>query len=240
MILAGGKGERLRQAVSDRPKVLATVAGRPFLTHLFDQLSEAGIRRVVVCTGYRREEVERAMGDHYGPLELEYSREPVPLDTGGALRLALERLDTDPVLAMNGDSYCDLDFTALADWHRRKRAGATIALVHKSSVERFGSIGWYEDGRIAQFVEKACQGSGWINAGIYLLSRSVVEGIGAGEKKSLERDCFPAMAKQGVLFAYPGGKRFIDIGTPESYATADEFFRRQELSSEGEERGALI
>jgi phosphoheptose isomerase len=231
-ILAGGKGERLRSIIDDRPKVLAPVNNRPFLVHLLDQLSEAGVERVVLCVGYLADQVEQALGPRHGTLSLVYSRENEPLDTGGALRLALADLDDDPVLVLNGDSFCELDFSALYDWHTWKRASATIALTYLQDVQRFGSVKWLSDGRIAQFREKDQQGAGWINAGIYLLARSVLESIPFGSRKSLERDCFPALAQQRLLYSYPGGKRFIDIGTPESYREAQHFFveRCAELS----------
>src|SRR5438094_528454 len=95
VILAGGLGTRLRSAVADRPKVMAEVCGRPFLAHLLDQLAGQGVRRVVLCTGYRGEQVEAAFGDAYGALALDYSPEPEPLGTGGALRLALPRVAAD-------------------------------------------------------------------------------------------------------------------------------------------------
>jgi phosphoheptose isomerase len=239
-ILAGGKGERLRSAVADRPKALAPVANRPFLAHLLDRLSEAGIGKVVLCTGYQAEQVEVAFGSRYARLSLEYSRELEPLDTGGALRLALEHLDSNPVLVLNGDSFCELDLSALVEWHRWKRADATMALAYLSDVTRFGSVAWNENGRIVRFEEKGRRGSGWINAGIYLFSRSVLESMGAGEKMSLERDCFPALAEQGSLFAYPGGKKFIDIGTPESYAAAHGFFARAHSNHEGNGRAHVL
>ena len=124
MILAGGFGTRLRSVVSDRPKVLAEVGGRPFLEYLLDQLVAEDVKSVVLCTGYLGEQVQRRLGTHYRTLALQYSREPQPLGTGGALRLALPMLDTDPVLVMNGDSYCDTRLDAFANWHAgRRRAG---------------------------------------------------------------------------------------------------------------------
>ena len=223
-ILAGGKGERLRPVVADRPKALSLVASRPFLAYLLDQLSETGIRKVVLCTGYLAEAVEQEFGSRYGHLSLHYSRELAPLDTGGALRLALDHLDSDPALVLNGDSYCELDLSAFSEWHRWKRAGVTMALAYQSDVKRFGSVSWNESGRINRFDEKGRQGGGWINAGIYLFSRAAVERIKAGDRISLERCYFPRLADEGSLFAFPGGKQFIDIGTPQSYAAAQKIF----------------
>src|ERR1700751_2704735 len=100
-ILAGGSGTRLRPILIGRPKVLAPVSGRPFLTYLLDQLSEAGIRKAVLCTGYLAEQVKSAVGERYGDLQILYSQEDRPLGTAGALGLALPLLDSEPVLVFN-------------------------------------------------------------------------------------------------------------------------------------------
>ncbi len=92
VILAGGLGTRLRSVVADRPKVMAEIAGRPFLTFLLDQLLSVAIERVVLCTGYKAELVSSVLGQSYRGLTLDYSEETEPLGTGGALRLALPRL----------------------------------------------------------------------------------------------------------------------------------------------------
>src|SRR5262245_29284658 len=107
LILVGGLGARLRSALTDRPKALAPVDGRPFLAFLLGQLPAAGIRRVVLCTGYRAHQVEETFGSRYGDLALTYSREETPLGTGGALRLAVPRMDAERFLVLNGDSYID-------------------------------------------------------------------------------------------------------------------------------------
>src|SRR5687767_8460671 len=108
-VLAGGLGSRLRPAVADRPKVLADVAGRPFLAYMLEQLAAAGMSRAVLLTGYRGDQVEAAFGPSFAGLRLAYSREPEPLDTAGALRYALPLLDRRTVLVLNGDSFCRLD-----------------------------------------------------------------------------------------------------------------------------------
>src|SRR5690242_7501679 len=119
-ILAGGLGSRLRPVLVDRPKVLAPVAGEPFLTRLFNQLSAAGIRKVVLCTGYLAEQIKGTFDEHYGSLRIHYSQEAHPLGTAGSLRLALSLMDSDPVLVLNGDSYCSVDLTSFLEWHTRK------------------------------------------------------------------------------------------------------------------------
>ncbi|MEK9148068.1 MAG: sugar phosphate nucleotidyltransferase, partial [Patescibacteria group bacterium] len=108
-ILAGGLGTRLRSVLADKPKVLAEIYGRPFLSYLLDQLNDAGVRRVVLLIGYRGDEIRNVFGDYYKNLKIRYSEESSPLGTGGAVRLALPILDSDPAFIMNGDSFCDAD-----------------------------------------------------------------------------------------------------------------------------------
>ena len=224
-ILAGGKGERLRPAVADRPKVLAPVADRPFLSRLLDQLSHAGVGKVVLCTGYLAEQVEAEFGARYGGVQLLYSPEATPLDTGGAVALALAHLGAGPVLVLNGDSYCELDYAALFRWHTWKNADATVVLTHVPDVSRFGSVTCSAEGRIVRFHEKGQQGPGWINAGVYILSPDLLKTFPAGSRWSLEREGFPRLVEQGRLYGFPGGKEFIDIGLPDSYEQAQTFFR---------------
>jgi NDP-sugar pyrophosphorylase family protein len=277
-ILAGGLGTRLRSVVADRPKVLAEVRGRPFLSFLLDQLAAAGVRYVVLCTGYRGEQVQAAFGNSYGGLRLAYSQEPSPLGTAGALRWALPLCESDVVLALNGDSFCDADLPAFWDWRCARGAEATLLLTrtpfvvrhesavpfvvrhesavpfvvrhesavpfvvrhesavpfvvrHESAVPdaaRYGRVRLGADGRVLSFDEKdGRSGQGWINAGIYLLHRRLLSTIPATGTVSLEREVFPAWVDRG-LYGYPSQGRFLDVGTPASYAAAERFFAEEQ------------
>jgi histidinol-phosphate phosphatase family protein len=224
-ILVGGLGLRLRSVVADRPKVMAPVAGRPFLASLLDQVIAAGARKAVLCTGYRAEQIETEFGDRYGPLALAYSRETEPLGTAGALRLAVPRLDSDPVLVLNGDSYCAFNFDLLLAFYRAQPTEALLWLAHVHDTARYGRVVLDAGGAVEQFLEKAdaaSQGPGWINAGVYLVSRRALESISAGRPCSLEREVFPSWVGRG-LRAFRGAGPFIDIGTPESYAEVESF-----------------
>ena len=120
VILAGGLGTRLQKVVPHRQKVLAEVRKRPFLTFLLDQLISAGVCDVVLSTGHRADEVHAKLGNAYKSLRLVYSNEKEPLGTGGALRLALPHLNSDPVLIMNGDSYITADLNKFLEWFKKK------------------------------------------------------------------------------------------------------------------------
>jgi len=227
VILAGGLGTRLRSVVTDRPKVLVPVQGKPFITYLLDQLAKVGIEDVILCTGYLGEQVKAALGNTYGSLRLVYSQEKELLGTGGALRLALPLIKVGPVLVMNGDSYCEADLQIFWRQHQATHADVSLLLIPLPDTRRYGRVEVEENGSILRFKEKGQSTSaGWINAGIYLLSRLFLHAIPAGQAISLEKEVFPAWIGRG-LYGFPSsgsGGRFLDIGIHEDYAIAEEFF----------------
>ncbi len=226
-VLAGGLGTRLRSVVSARPKVLARVLGRPFLTYLLDQLAAGGARKVVLCTGYLADRVEEILGSRYKTLRLVYSKEEEPLGTGGAIRHALEHFPSDLLLVMNGDSFVDADLIAYLHWFLEMERDASLLLVKVPDTSRFGRVTTGEDGLILGFEEKGTYfGPGWINAGVYLLKKKLLESIPTGKSFSLERELFPRLVEK-LLYGYQSRGEFIDIGTPESYAQAENFFSKK-------------
>jgi D-glycero-alpha-D-manno-heptose 1-phosphate guanylyltransferase len=223
VILAGGLGTRLRQVVADRPKVLAEVQGRPMLAYLLQRLVSSGVSYVVLCTGHMGDQVQATFGESYRGLRLAYSQESSPLGTAGALRLALPLFESDSVLVMNGDSLCDVNLSSLCARHRALKAEGTIVLTELPDTSRYGAVRVDGEGFVASFDEKVgSSGPGWINAGIYLLNRSLIESIPADYPCSLERQMFPIWIQRG-LYGYKFKGRFLDIGTPESYALAESF-----------------
>lgn len=237
VILCGGKGERLRPVLSDRPKALAEVAGRPFLEWLVLALANRGLRRIVLATGFMGEAIESAMGDgrRFG-VELVYSHEPEPRGTGGAVKLAAERLRSDPVLVLNGDSYCRFQVSRMLRRHRQSRAAATLWLQGVPDPARFGTVQLGDDGRVVGFVEKASphpdpppqegrEKTGvLISCGVYLLSRSLIDQIPAQGVVSLEREIFPRL---DAIYGVVGRGLFIDIGTPQALGKADNLLQEE-------------
>lgn len=228
VVLAGGLGTRLRSRVADRPKVLAEVSGRPFLAYLLDHLERAGQRRCVLCTGYQADLVEAAFGSRHGKMELLYSREEEPLGTGGAVRLAAPLLTGDPVLVLNGDSFFKSDLPRFLAWHRSLPSPtASLLMAEMEDTSRFGRVSVDQEGQILRFEEKRPDaGPGWINTGIYLISRAALEAIPAGRPVSLERETFPAWIGHGFYGLQAPGD-FLDIGTPESFDAAEAFLARE-------------
>ncbi len=224
IILAGGIGSRLRGVVSDRPKCLATINGRPFLSHLLDQLAKAGVSDVILSTGYMAEQVETTFGNKYGPMSVRYSREDSPLGTGGGVKRALDLCHHNHVLVINGDSYFDFDWQDLLAWLDPARMQLAMVLAWIEDSRRYGQVVVGDDGQVLRFQEKnESAGAGWINAGLYFIDKQALATFPSPESFSLERDFFPAQIGHG-FFARGYHGKFIDIGTPESYAAAGEFF----------------
>jgi D-glycero-alpha-D-manno-heptose 1-phosphate guanylyltransferase len=224
-ILAGGLGTRLRLALPERPKVLAPVGGRPYLMYLLDQLAEAGFREAVLLTGYRADEVRATLETDQAGLRLTYSVENTPLGTAGAVRRALPLLSSPTILLLNGDSFCDVDLHAFWMFHRQTVGGASLVLARVADVSRFGQVVLGAGARILRFAEKGTRRvEGWINAGIYLLDRALLGELPADTPLSLERDLLPKWVGEGHVYGFRSLGRFLDIGTPESYAQAGSFF----------------
>jgi D-glycero-alpha-D-manno-heptose 1-phosphate guanylyltransferase len=230
VILLGGLGSRLRPVISDRPKALVEVRGRPFLTYILDQLNQTGMRQVVLATGYMGDKIQEVFGNNYKSLDLMHSREEEPMGTGGALRLALNHCPSEPIFAINGDSYIDADWHGYLRWFYERDRHASLLLARSTDSRRFGRVRVGEDGLILGFEEKGAHpGPGWINAGAYFFKRQIISAIPAGRFFSLERELFPKLVG-GSFYGYRCDRDFIDIGTPESYYMAEKFFFEKELS----------
>jgi NDP-sugar pyrophosphorylase family protein len=205
--------------------VLAPVGGKPYLTYLLDQLARAGVRETVLLVGYAADRVRAAFGNEFAGMTLTYSQEREPLGTAGAVRLALPLLRGETLLLLNGDSYCDVDLAAFVESHRQCRAMTRLTLAAVENTSRYGRVRTEPDGRVVGFEEKGgVSGPGHINAGVYLIQREALRDIPESRPVSLERDVLPSWVEAGRVFGFAGG-RFIDIGTPESYAEVEAFFR---------------
>lgn len=226
-ILAGGLGTRLAPILPGQQKVISKVREHPFLEYILNQLDKAGFKNIVICTGYLGNQVQKAFGNTYLGLSLVYSRESSPLGTAGAISLALPHLKSENILIINGDSFCEVDFKKLWLFHLNKHAKASLVITLVSDTSHFGAIELGSDDRIIRFQEKKINDKGFINAGIYLINKALIEGIPKDKKISLEKEVFPNWVSKD-FFGYKG-KNFIDIGTPENYAQAELFFAQYQL-----------
>jgi len=235
LILAGGLGTRLARRVPDCPKVLAPVAGRPFLDVLVDELVRRGVRRFVLLLGHRHEQViDHVAARRSGwPAEVtfEYSVEPQPLGTAGAVKLAARFCDRR-FLLLNGDTFFDLDVAALVAAHERARPLLTVAAAEVADADRYGRLETNAAGFVTRFREKdVAAGAGLINAGIYLAEPALLEHIPGGRAVSLEREVFPALLAGGRPIAVsPQSGAFFDIGTEASYQSFTDFLETHATS----------
>jgi NDP-sugar pyrophosphorylase family protein len=222
LVLAGGLGSRLAGVLADLPKVLAPIDGRPFLDYQLDFLAENGIRRVVLSLGYRADIVLDHLAQTTMPLEVEPVVEPKPLGTAGAIGFARTALKSDPALLINGDTWLDTDLAKMLQTHQTPPMPlATIACVRIEDTKRYGAVELSANGMIGRFVEKdqTASGDGFVNGGVYMLAARMLDSLTVSSG-SLERDVLPHLAP-GTLRAHLIDRaKFLDIGTPESYARA--------------------
>ncbi|HUX44206.1 MAG TPA: nucleotidyltransferase family protein [Terracidiphilus sp.] len=214
IILAGGLGTRLRSRLTDLPKPMAPVAGRPFLQILLDQLLRAGCSRVLLSVGHLRHTILQSFGDAYRGMPIAYVEEVRPLGTGGAIRMALGAAAEPCVLVLNGDTYLAADLPALLIAHRAQQSPMTMAVKQVDNRERYGGV-LIEAGVVVGFTEKGQAGSGWINAGMYVLSRTFPWLANLPERFSFEADVLTPMVRQIRPGAFPCSGYFLDIGVPE-------------------------
>jgi mannose-1-phosphate guanylyltransferase len=244
LVLAGGEGTRLRPLTLSVPKPVMPLAGRPFLSFMLDWLGRHGVREAILSCGFLSDAVEEVLGDEHDGIALRYVVEEEPLGTAGPVRLASELgFVEDRLLVLNGDALTDLDLTAEVEQHERTGAAATLALVPVEDTSSYGAVPTGPDGRVEAFLEKMeAPPTNRINAGAYVLERSVLDRIPAG-RSMFETDVFPQLVGQGLYGFDAAGAYWIDIGTPERYleATYDLLAGRVESSlPPRDETGSLV
>jgi len=224
IVLAGGLGTRLRGIVDDIPKPMAPVQGRPFVAFVLDQLVEAGFETAIFAAGYRHEAIQSYFGADYRGLALRYSVEREPLGTGGAIRLACAQTRAQQVLALNGDTYLELDFQAMLDAHVRFAAELSMAICRVPDVARYGAL-QLRDETVQAFLEKGQSGPGWINGGTYVLGPALRARLPSDGAFSFEHDLLGPEIGRIRPHVFRCSGRFIDIGVPDDYARAQVLFR---------------
>ncbi|MCX7868356.1 MAG: sugar phosphate nucleotidyltransferase [Terrimicrobiaceae bacterium] len=215
IVLVGGRGTRLGSLAANCPKPLVPVLGRPFLFYLLDLLALRGARSVVLACGHMAEKVREAVPASWLGMPVRFSIETEPLGTGGAVRAAAELASSPLVAVLNGDSWHDPDWAAMAA--AAASSPGVLALSRRQDASAFGTA-CLEAGRVKRFLEKQ-PGAGWVNAGVYVFQRSWLVGFEPGSR-SLERDMLPALAEGGGLAGILSGSDFYDMGTPEALEQA--------------------
>jgi len=226
VVLVGGEGTRLRPLTLSAPKQMLPIVGVAMIERVLGQLAAHGIDEAVLSLGYLPDAFMKAYPDgRVAGIGLTYAVEPEPLDTAGAVRYAATFAGIDETfVVVNGDVLTDLDLTALVTFHRERGAEGTIALHPVADPSAFGVVPTGEDGRVLAFVEKPPREeapTNEINAGTYILEPSVLSRIPEGGRVSIERETFPAMVRDGGLFALSDDNYWLDTGTPAAYLEAN-------------------
>ncbi len=249
VVLVGGFGTRLRPLTNSVPKPMLPVGHVPIIERLIDNLVRGGVTDVTLALGFRPEPFIEAFPDGTcAGATLRYAVEPEPLDTGGAIRFAslFAGIDSTFVVA-NGDVLTDLDVGALAAFHRRNHAEATLHLTPVEDPSAFGVVDSDDVGLVRRFIEKPPAGtapSNLISAGTYIFEPSVIERIPVGRKVSIEREVFPLLAADQRLWAMPTDDYWIDTGQPDLYLRANldiiTHLRAERSWAHGVAEGAVI
>jgi D-glycero-alpha-D-manno-heptose 1-phosphate guanylyltransferase len=222
IILAGGMGTRLQEVVSDLPKPMAPVSGKPFLHYLFLWLEKYKIEKVIISAGYKSEAIVGYFGDSFNKISVGYAIEEKPLGTGGAIKYALQKTTDNEILIVNGDTYFPISLDKFRSFHSKNRSIFSIALKRMKNFSRYGSVEC-EGNKILKFNEKNFCKEGLINGGIYIASRNIFESVRFPEIFSLEKNFLEKEAGTGKLKCQVFYDSFIDIGIPEDYMRAQTF-----------------
>ncbi len=225
VILAGGLGKRLASVTGGAQKVLAKIGDKPFLEILMDYIAHQGGRRFILCVGHGSQDVEAYFKNKYRDREILFSREDEPLGTGGAIKQGSALVTSDCFLAMNGDCFCVIDYNRLIAAHLQHQAKATLAVTRMPDARDYGTIAISSSGAITAFKEKQPEArEAFINTGTYCFDRAVFTLADTPQKFSIEYDFFPRLVGRG-FYAFEVENRFVDIGTPERYAWAQEHLK---------------
>lgn len=222
LILAGGRGTRLQTVVSNVPKPMAPVCGKPFLDILLKELKKENVDSVILSTGYMSEVIESRYCNGFEGIPISFSRETTPLLTGGAIKKAISGLDSELIVVLNGDSFVRLDLDQISKFHQEKKADITIVSVYMKDASRYGLLKVSSDFRIEMFCEKQSNSQGLINAGVYVFNSDLLKSC-TQPVFSFEEWLKNSLYKLDV-YAFVSDDKFIDIGIPSDYEKAQDFF----------------
>jgi D-glycero-alpha-D-manno-heptose 1-phosphate guanylyltransferase len=217
VFLAGGRGTRLQSVVSDRPKPLADINGKPFLYYLLAYTLKYNlIDKIILSIGYKKEMISDYFGTSFQGIPIVYSLEEEPLGTGGAILNSLKYSDSNEILVFNGDSFFELDLNQFVYQSRQRNRPFSIALSEMENFDRYGSVD-FDENYIIKFQEKKFMTKGFINTGIYLLEKNIFKNYSLGSVFSIESDFLQNFTKEIGISYFIQKAFFVDIGIPEDY-----------------------
>ena len=221
VILAGGFGTRLSHIVSDVPKPMAPLCGRPFLYYLLKYIARYSVKRIILATGYKADAISSYFGNEFHGIPIVYSVESEPLGTGGAIKKAFDKYELGTSIVINGDTFCSVNLSSLFSKHINTGAGITMTVRQLRDCDRYGAVVSNSDGRVIGFIEKKSMDEANINTGVYVVNISVLEHI-QQKSFSFERDILEKMLSSLDIRIFQTDAYFIDIGVPEDYVRAQE------------------
>ena len=224
IILAGGLGTRLRDAVPNLPKPMVPIHNRPFLEHQMDYWIEQGITRFILSVGYLKDIIINHFGNSYKGVSIDYAIETLPLGTGGALLFAAKNLN-ETFLVLNGDTFIEVNLGGLYKFHLKSNSKWTLAFFRTDEIKRYMLINISPKGEILSLNSPELVSSGLANGGVYIIEPSALDLLGAKiqENTSLENQLLPNyISNGGKLFGQECKGKFIDIGLPEDYFKASD------------------
>lgn len=229
VILCGGLGTRLRAVINEVPKPMAPIHGKPFMQILVDNLVDAGVNKIVFAVGYKKEIIKDFFGDNYKNVTMIYSEEDHPLLTGGAMKQALQYIDEDDALILNGDCYLDLDYKKIFQQHKNSNAMETMAVKPMYNFDRYGNVIMNDDGQIIEFREKEPTPFGHANVGTYVVKKDIFYKYQhiLGNEFSHEVDYVTKHLNDEKFCGYIHDGYFIDIGIPEDYFSFCDYMKKQ-------------
>lgn len=238
VVMVGGKGTRLLPLTETHPKIILPVADRPCLWYLLRSLANAGIEEVILACGYKSEQMVAAIGDGTDlGLKIVYSYEDEPMGTGGAMKLVEDRLD-EVFVAANGDVFASIDVASEIREHLDSGASVTIALTPVENPCEFGIARVGDDGRITEFKEKPRPEeafSNLINAGVYVIDRSVLEHVPEGSFYDFSKDLVPLLMERGHRIQGFGiSGIWMDVGRPRDLVNANLAIAQAEHAGSGD------
>ncbi len=220
IILAGGLGTRLREAVPDLPKCMAPILAKPFIGYLMDYLQQRGIQQFIFSLGYKYNIVEQYLKTQYGHLNLVYSVEEEPLGTGGAIKLACKYSKDETAVVLNGDTYFKVDLPELDAFHDTRKADCTLALKPMKRFDRYGVVELNNNYAVSSFKEKQYYEEGLINGGVYALNTKQFLHEPLPDRFSFEKEYLEKFLNKGTIYGIIQDEYFIDIGIPEDFERA--------------------
>lgn len=238
IILAGGQGQRLQPHTTDKPKCMVSLLGNPLVSYQMNLLSLYGFRKVIICCGFKHEVLQAYLGDGSSHnIQVDYLVEDRPLGRGGALKSALKRLDAnnEPVLALNGDIVTNVNLTELVDFHKRTKAMATILSVPLKSP--YGILACNEGSFATSFREKP-ELPYWINGGVYVLNREVLDSL--PDQGDHEDSTFPRLASEGTLAVFKSRAFWQPVDTVKDLNDVRDYMQKFIMSTFFQQPQALV